>query len=69
MQKKLYRSKTNTMLLGVCAGIADYFNIDPTVVRAIWGVASIFFFPAIIAYFVCAFVIPEKPDNNIVDAE
>ena len=69
MQKKLYRSRANKMALGVCSGIAEYFNIDPTIVRVAWAVTSIFFFPAIIAYFVCAFVIPEKPDNEIIDAQ
>lgn len=69
MGKKLYRSKTNRMLVGVCGGVAEYFNIDPTVVRVIWAVASISPFAGVIAYVVCAFVIPEKPDNTIVDAE
>ena len=69
MQKKLYRSKSNRMLVGVCGGVAEYFGIDPTVVRVIWGVASIFAFAGIIAYVVCAFLIPEKPDGEIVDAE
>ena len=69
MQKKLYRSKSNRMLVGVCGGVAEYFDIDPTIVRAIWAVASIFAFAGIIAYAVCAFVIPEKPDGSIVDAE
>ncbi len=69
MQKKLYRSKSNRMLVGVCGGVAEYFGIDPTVVRVIWGVASIFAFAGVIAYVVCAFVIPEKPDGDIVDAE
>ena len=57
------------MLLGVCGGVAEYFNIDPTVVRVIWAVTSIFAFAGVIAYAVCAFVIPEKPDGEIIDAE
>ena len=69
MQKKLYRSKSNRMIVGVCAGVAEYFNIDPTVVRVAWAIASIFAFAGVIAYIVCAFVIPEKPDNEIIDAE
>ena len=69
MQKKLYRSKTNRTLLGVCAGIAEYFDVDPTLIRVICGVCSALHFPLIIAYFVCALVIPEKPDGNIVDAD
>ena len=69
MHKKLYRSKSNRMLVGVCGGVAEYFNIDATVVRAIWAVASIFAFAGVVAYAVCAFVIPEKPDGEIIDAE
>ena len=69
MQKKLYRSNSNRMLAGVCAGVAEYFNIDPTVVRVIWAVTSLFAFVGVVAYAVCAFVIPEKPDTDIVDAE
>ena len=69
MQLKLYRSKSNRMLVGVCAGVADYFNIDPTVVRVAWAITSLFAFVGVVAYVVCAFVIPEKPDNTIIDAE
>ena len=69
MQKKLYRSKSNRMLLGVCSGIAEYFNIDPTVVRVLWTIASVLGFAGVIAYIVCAFVIPEKTDSKIVEAE
>ena len=68
MPKKLYRSKSNRMLVGVCAGVAEYFNIDPTVVRVAWALASLFT-AGILAYVVCAFVIPEKPDAEIIDAE
>ena len=67
--KKLYRSTTNRMLAGVCGGVAEYFNIDPTVVRVIWAIASLFSFVGVVAYIACAFIIPEKPDNTIVDAE
>lgn len=69
MQKKLYRSKSNRMLVGVCSGIAEYFNIDPTVVRVLWAIASVLGFAGVIVYIVCAFVIPEKPDGKIVEAE
>ena len=69
MQKKLYRSKSNRMLAGVCAGVAEYLNIDPTVVRVIWAIASIFAFVGVVAYIACALIIPEKPDNTIIDAE
>ena len=67
--KKLYRSTSNRMIAGVCAGVAEYLNIDPTVVRVIWAIASIFAFVGVVAYIACALIIPEKPDNTIIDAE
>ena len=66
--KKLYRSKSNRMIAGVCAGVAEYLNIDPTVIRVIWAIAC-FGTLGILAYIACALIIPEKPDNTIVDAE
>ena len=67
--KKLYRSKSNRMIAGVCGGVAEYLNVDPTVVRVVWAIACLFGFLGVIAYIACAFIIPEKPDNTIVDAE
>ena len=37
-RKRLYKSRNNKMICGVCAGIADYFNIDPSIVRVLWAV-------------------------------
>ncbi|AXY26564.1 PspC family transcriptional regulator [Suicoccus acidiformans] len=42
MAKRLYKSTSNRMLTGVCGGIAEYFNIDPTIVRIIFVFASSF---------------------------
>lgn len=62
--KKLYRSKNERMLEGVCGGIAVYFNIDPTIVRLVWALVSIFSaaIPGVLLYIVCSFIIPEEPD-------
>lgn len=68
MQKKLYRSNKNKMLAGVCAGIAEYLNVDVTVVRVLWAVITLFAFIGVAAYVVCLFLIPEEP-SNIIDAE
>ncbi|MBL7055776.1 PspC domain-containing protein [Candidatus Woesearchaeota archaeon] len=59
--KKLLRSN-NRMIAGVCSGIGEYFDIDPTLVRLIWVAVVIFtgFFPGIIAYVVAWIIIPEK---------
>ena len=66
MDKKLYRDIQNRKLAGVCAGLAEYLNIDPTVIRVIWALVALSG-AGILAYLVCALVIPEKP-NNIIDA-
>jgi len=67
MNKKLYRSKTDQKIAGVCAGLAEYLNIDPTIIRVIWALVALAG-AGVLAYIVCALVIPEKPDN-IIDAE
>lgn len=58
--KKLFRSVTNRKLCGVCGGVGEYFNIDPTLVRLLWAVLCIpTFFTAIFVYIVAAIVMPE----------
>ncbi|MGI6450450.1 MAG: PspC domain-containing protein [Desulfitobacteriia bacterium] len=59
MSKQLYRSRENKILAGVCAGIAEYFDIDPTIVRIIW-LLLIFAGIGIIAYIVCWLLMPER---------
>ena len=69
MSKKLYRSKKDQKIAGVCAGLAEYINIDPTVIRLIWVLVALSG-AGLVAYIVCALVIPEKPDDvNVIDAE
>ena len=68
MSKKLYRSVSDKKLAGVCGGLAEYLNMDPTVVRLLWALLTLFG-PGILAYIVCVLIIPEKPDNTIIDAE
>ena len=58
MAKKLYRSRTDRKIWGVCGGLAKYFDIDPTLLRVI-AIASVFFTGAgIIAYIVMSIVVP-----------
>lgn len=64
MDRRLYRSRTNRMFLGVCGGIAEYLNLDPTIVRVMWAMLSLIppTMPAgIIGYLVLGFIIPEVP--------
>jgi len=65
MEKKLYRSTANKMLAGVCGGLAEYINLDPTIVRVIWALVGLSG-AGLIAYLVCALLIPEKP-SDIID--
>lgn len=65
MRKRLYRVKDGKMLAGVCGGVAEYFTLDPTVVRILWALVAWFAGAGIIAYIICAFVIPEKEDDII----
>lgn len=65
MKKKLYKLDEGKMLDGVCGGIAEYFDIDPTLVRVVWAIVSAFGGGGIIAYIVCALVMPRKPSGYI----
>jgi phage shock protein C len=59
--KRIYRSKKEKMLGGVCGGIGDYFDVDPTLIRLIWVVATLVSFGVgLLAYLIAWIVIPEK---------
>ena len=63
MKKKLYKNSENKMLAGVCSGIADYFDMDPTIMRIIWAVITLAGGSGLIAYIICALIMPDKPDG------
>lgn len=60
MKKKLYKSR-DKKVDGVCGGIAEYFNMDPTLIRLIWVVLTFAGFSGLIAYIICMIVMPEAP--------
>ena len=62
--KKLYRNTENKMLAGVCSGIADYFDIDPTLVRLGWVLFSLLGGSGLLAYIIAAIIIPDAPTTN-----
>ncbi len=65
--KRLYRSRSDRMFSGLCAGIGQYIGVDPTVVRALFALSSIFLFPMpIVVYLVLMFVVPEEPVSGPV---
>ena len=57
-RKRLYKSRNNKMICGVCAGIADYFNIDPSIVRVLWAVLALAAGTGVLAYIACAIILP-----------
>ncbi len=61
MNKKLYKSRRNKMVDGVCGGIAEYFNLDPTVVRLLWVLFCAMGGSGILVYLVAAIIIPPDP--------
>ncbi len=63
--KRLYRSSTQKMLAGVCGGIGEYFDIDPTLVRLGFVLFSLMGGSGLLAYIIAAIVIP--PQENIIN--
>lgn len=59
--KRLYRSRNEKIIAGVCGGVAEYFNIDPVIVRIIWVVISLMWGFGILAYLIAWIIIPKKP--------
>ncbi len=58
--KKLYRSKKDRKIAGVCGGVAEYLNVDSTIVRLIWALSILLWGAGLIAYIIAWIVIPEK---------
>jgi phage shock protein C len=63
--KRLYRSRNNRMLFGVCGGLGEYLNVDPTVIRLIFVLAFLPGGPGLIAYLALALLVPEEPLEEI----
>lgn len=61
MERKLYRSITDRKIAGVCGGLAEYFGVDPTVVRLIWVFFCLLGGSGVLAYFIAFLLMPEEP--------
>jgi len=63
MTKRLYKSNTNKVISGVCGGLGEYFNFDPSIIRVIWVLIIVFTagLGGTFAYIICAIVLPNKP--------
>ena len=60
--KRLCKIEQGKKLAGVCSGIAEYFNVDPTLVRIGWVIASFAFGCGLLAYIICAIIMPNKSE-------
>ena len=60
-EKKLYRSQENRMIAGICAGIGEYFEIDPTLIRVLWVLFSFAGGAGVLAYIIAYLIVPERP--------
>ena len=63
MNKRLYKSNENKMLVGVCGGIGEYFGMDPTLVRLAWVLFCALGGSGVIAYLLAAIIIPRRPEG------
>ncbi len=59
--KKLYRSRKNRVIAGICGGLGDYFQVDPTLVRVLWVVFSLLWGAGLLAYIILWIIVPEEP--------
>jgi len=62
--KKLYRSRNNKILAGICGGLGEYFQIDPVIIRLLWIVLSLIWGFGVILYIIAIFIIPPEPQEN-----
>lgn len=58
--RRLFRSRDDQKVAGVCAGIADYFNVDPTLIRVLWVVGCFFYGVTVLLYITLLFILPYK---------
>jgi len=59
--KRLYRSRNNRVLGGVCAGLGNFFTIDPVLVRVLWAISFFVGGVGFLAYIIAWIIIPEEP--------
>jgi phage shock protein C len=70
MKKRLYKIENGKKLCGVCGGISEYLNLDPTLVRLLWAVVTLSNAGVgIIGYIVAAFIMPDKSEIESTESE
>lgn len=63
--KRLYRSRQDRMIGGVCGGLGDYFDIDPTVIRLLFVFGTLLGGPGVIAYLILLVIVPLEPVEGL----
>lgn len=63
--KRLYRARSNRMLGGVCAGLGEYLNIDPTVIRIIFVILTFLYGASLLVYLIMWILVPEAPQSAV----
>lgn len=58
--KKLYRSMADKKLCGVCGGLGEYFEVDPTLIRLLWVIFTFMGGAGLLAYIICAIIVPQQ---------
>jgi phage shock protein C len=67
LRNRIYRSRSERMVAGVAGGLAEYIEVDPTLVRLAFALAFMLTGPvALMLYVVCALIIPAEPETHIV---
>ena len=59
--KRLYKSRSNRMICGVCGGVAEYLKLDPTIIRLLFALFCFLGGSGILVYIIAAIIIPEEP--------
>ncbi len=67
MARKLYRSLDNRKIAGVCGGLGDYFNIDPTIIRLLWVSMVLAVGTGVLAYILAWIIVPQEPVAVVVE--
>jgi phage shock protein C len=68
MAKRIYRSRSNKVIAGVCGGLAEYFGIDRVLIRIVWVVTVICAGTGILAYILAWILIPKEPEVHMVNS-
>lgn len=62
MAKRLYKIEYGKKIFGVCGGLAEYLNVDVTIVRILWAICALCWGTGLLLYLICAFVLPTKSE-------